>query len=226
MNRKNAPINLQEELVDHLRRKRLRKHRLPQVGVYYPTTLVQPCTRAQWNFYKMTIEQKKFPDGFVLKTSEGTVWHEMLEELNVWDEIEGVAKMRVPLEGGSFITIRGRYDAIRGDTVYDFKRTERVPWGYKPKFNHLLQLNFYMEALGKPKGVIAYIGYDGQNFRIKEYYHVLTDWLTQTLINKALTLHGHLVNDVPPVCTCRNRIHEVEWLAYEREKARLSSRAG
>jgi len=61
----------------------------------------------------MTIEQKKFPDGFVLKTSEGTVWHEMLEELNVWDEIEGVAKMRVPLEGGGFITIRGRYDAIR-----------------------------------------------------------------------------------------------------------------
>jgi len=83
-----------------------------------------------------------------------------------------------------------------------------------------------MEALGKPKGVIAYIGYDGQNFRIKEYYHVLTDWLTQTLINKALTLHGHLVNDVPPVCTCRSKLHEVEWLAYEREKKRLSSRAG
>jgi hypothetical protein len=78
-----------------------------------------------------------------------------------------------------------------------------------------------MEALGKPKGVIAYIGYDGGKFRIKEYYHVLTDWMTQTFINKALILHAHLVNDVPPVCTCRNRAHEVEWLNYEREKARI-----
>ena len=221
MNGKNIPINLQEALVGYLRKKRLKSHRLPTVGVYYPTTLVQPCTRGQYNFYKQTIEQRKFPDSFVLKTSEGTVWHEMLEQIGVWDSVEGPCRMRVPLENGGYITIRGRYDAIRGDTVYDFKRTERVPWGYKPKFAHLLQLNFYMECLGKPKGVIAYIGYEGGNFRIKEYYHVLTDWMTQTLINKALTLHTHLVNDVPPVCTCRNRIHEVEWLQYEREKARL-----
>lgn len=216
--KKHIPINLQEELVGMLRRKNMRSYRLPQIGVYYPTTLVQNCVRGQWNFYKMSIEGRKFPDGFVLKTSEGTVWHDMLEGLNVWDSTEGRASMRVPLEGGGYITIRGRYDAIRGDTVYDFKRTERVPWGRKPRFPHLLQLNFYMECLGKPKGVIAYIGYDGMEFRIKEYYHVLTDWMTQTLINKALTLHTHLVNDLPPNCTCRTKVHEVEWMNYLREK--------
>jgi hypothetical protein len=74
-----------------------------------------------------------------------------------------------------------------------------------------------MECLGKPKGVIAYIGYENGNFRIKEYYHVLIDWMTQTLVNKALTLHTHLVNDVPPVCTCKSKIHETEWLQYERD---------
>lgn len=219
MNRnKKAPISLQEELVEHLRKKRMRKHRLPQIGVYYPTTLVQNCIRQQWNFYKISIEQRAFPDGFVLKTAEGTVWHEMIEEVNIWDSIEGQAKMRIPLESGGYITIRGRYDAIRGDTVYDFKRTERVPWGYKAKFPHLLQLNFYMECLGKPKGVIAYIGYENGVFRIKEYYHVLTDWMTQTLKNKALTLHTHLIHDTPPQCTCRDLKHEAEWLAYQRNK--------
>lgn len=213
-----SPINLQDALVEHLRKKRMRKHKLPQIGVYYPSTLIQGCIRQQWNFYKISIEQKQFPDGFVMKTSEGTVWHEMLEELNIWDSIEQPARMRIPLESGGYITIRGRYDAIRGDTVYDFKRTERVPWGYKAKFAHLMQLNFYMECLGKPKGVIAYIGYENGVFRIKEYYHVLTDWMTQTLKNKALTLHTHLIHDTPPQCTCRNLMHEAEWLNYQRNK--------
>jgi hypothetical protein len=214
----NIPLNLQSALLEHLRKKRLKNHKLPQIGVYYPTTLGLGCIRGQYNFYKMSIEQHAFPDSFLLATSEGIVWHDMLENLNVWDSIEGSAKMKIPLDSGGHITIRGRYDAIRGDTVYDFKKTNRVPWGYKPKFNHLMQLNFYMECLGKPKGVIAYIGYSGRDFVIKEYHHVLTDWLTQTLINKALTLHTHLVNDVPPNCTCRNKMHEVEWLNYMQTK--------
>lgn len=221
MTNKFAPVNLEEELVEYLKKKHLhRKYRLPQIGIYYPTTLVQNCTRSQWNFYMMSIQQRKFPDDFVLKISEGQVWHDMLEGIHIWDSVEGSARMRVRLEGGGYITIRGRYDAVRSDTVYDFKRTERVPWGYKAKFAHLLQLNFYMACLGKPKGVVAYIGYENGVFHIKEYYHVLTDWMTQTLINKALTLHTHLVNNVAPNCTCRTRIHEIEWLNYQRDQAR------
>lgn len=143
------------------------------------------------------------------------MWHEMIQSLGVWDEIEKPVKMRIPLErGNGYITIRGRADAIRGDTVYDFKRTERVPWGWKPKFPHVMQLNFYMECLGKPKGVLAYIGYDGAEFKIKEFYHVLSDWHTENLINRALNLHTFLTNDVAPVCTCRSRVHEIEWHRY------------
>jgi hypothetical protein len=209
-------INLQEELTNYLRRGRMKKYKLPEIGVYYPTTLVQNCIRGQWNFYKMTIQQRKFPDGFILKTAEGNAWHEMLEDLKIWDSVEGSCSMKVPLEDGTHITIRGRYDVVRGDTVYDFKRTEWVPYR-KAKFPHLLQLNFYMECLGKPKGVIAYIGYSGGEFRIMEYYHVLTDWMTETLKNRALTLHTHLVHDVPPVCTCRRKTHEIEWEQYVRE---------
>lgn len=205
----------------YISKKRMGGYKLPRIGIYYPTTLVQNCVRAQWNFYKMTIQSRTFPNGFILKTSEGTVWHEMIERLSVWDEVEKRVSMRIPVESGPaymgrYITIRGRADAIRGDTVYDFKRTERVPWGYKPKFPHIMQLNFYMECLGKPKGVIAYIGYDGGEFKIKEFYHVLSDWHTEQLINRALNLHTFLVNDVKPVCTCRSRIHETEWEAYVR----------
>lgn len=207
------PINLQCELVTFLRKKRMRKYKLPQVGVYYPTTLIQNCVRGQWNFYKMCISEGRFPDAFVLKTSEGNAWHEMLETLGVWDATEVSVKAPIKLGDGSRIWIRGRCDAIRGDTVYDFKRTEWVPYR-KPKFDHLLQLNFYMEALGKPKGVLAYIGYHNGNFTIKEYYHTLSDWHTEILTNRALALHGYLIHGEPPVCTCRDKRHEIEWDNY------------
>jgi hypothetical protein len=218
----NRPINLQAEVIKHIGKKRMRKYKLPKIGVYYPTTLVQGCVRSQWNFYKLSIHSRRFPDGFILKTTEGNAWHDIIEQAPVWDEVEKSVSMRIPFEQGGYITIRGRADAIRGDTIYDFKRTERVPWGYKPKFPHIMQLNFYMECLGKPKGVIAYIGYDGANFRIKEYYHVLSDWHTEQLINRALTLHTYLINDVPPVCTCRSKIHEIEWENYLAENKDVS----
>lgn len=215
------PINLQSEVIKHMVKKKMGKYKLPTIGVYYPTTLVQNCVRSQWNFYMMSIQSRRFPDGFVLKTSEGQAWHDMIEAAPVWDEVEKRVSMRIPFEGGGSITIRGRADAIRGDTVYDFKRTERVPWGWKPKFAHLMQLNFYMECLGKPKGVIAYIGYDGGEFKIKEFYHVLSDWHTEQLINRALNLHTFLVNNVPPVCTCRSKVHEIEWERYAAEQKKV-----
>lgn len=221
------PVNLQFELVESLRRKRkVEKYHLPVIGKYHPSLLVQTCLRGQWNFYKIAIQDQRLPDDFILKTSEGLVWHDMLEALPIWDMTEQIVRMKVPLEGESrkHITIIGKYDAVRGDTVYDFKRTERVPWGYRAKYPHRLQINFYMAALGKPKGVIAYIGYEGRDFKIKEYYHVLTDWMTEQMMNKALTLHTHLVHDVPPVCTCRSKVHEIEWEQHERERYEREAR--
>lgn len=209
----NAPINLQSELVNYLRKKKMHAYKLPTIGVYYPTTLVQSCVRSQWNFYMMCIQERAFPDAFILKTSEGNAWHEMLEELRIWDKTEQSARMKIKLENGETIQIRGRFDALRGDTIYDFKRTEWVPYK-KAKFDHVLQLNFYMACLGKPKGVIAYIGYSNGEFKIKEYYHVLSDWYTENLINRAIALHGYLRNGVAPVCTCRNKQHEAEWNQY------------
>jgi hypothetical protein len=210
------PINLQHELVEHLRKnRRTRKYQIPKIGVYHPTLLVQNCLRGQWNFFMISIQEQRLPDAFILQTSEGTVWHDMIEKLKVWDAVEQKVSMTIPVEGeGGKIKIVGTYDALRGDTIYDFKRTQRVPWGYRAKYPHRLQINFYMAALGKPKGVIAYIGYEGAEFKIKEYYHVLTDWMTDQLINKALTLHTHLVHNVPPVCSCRSKRHEIEWEQY------------
>ncbi len=213
----NSPINLQDELVAYLRRKRMRNYRLPEIGVYYPTTLVQSCVRAQWNFYMMTIREKRFPDAFVLKTAEGNAWHAMMEDLHLWDATEQVARMRIKLSDGSTIQIRGRYDAVRGDTVYDFKRTEWIPYK-KAKFEHVLQLNFYMACLSKPRGVIAYIGYSNGEFKVKEYYHVLSDWYTENIINRAIALHGYLMHNEPPLCTCRNKQHESEWNQWLAER--------
>lgn len=217
------PINLQDELANHLRKKRMHGYKLPRIGVYYPTTLIQSCTRSQWNFYMMAMREGKFPDAFLLKTQEGTAWHELMEGVRIWDSVEGPARKRIKLEDGTWITIRGRYDAVRGYTVYDFKRVEWVPYR-KAKFDHILQLNFYMECLGKPKGVLAYIGYKNGEFGIHEYYHVLSDWHTQHLINRAITLHMHLVNNAPPVCSCRTKFHEIEWANYLRDKEREKGR--
>lgn len=211
------PVNLQEELVKYLVKKQSRRYKVPEVGVYYPSTLVQYCPRGPWNFYMMALQDKKLPDSFILHMAEGNVWHDLMEDLRIWDSTEQSCKKRVDLEDGSHIWIRGRYDAVRGDTVYDFKRTDRVPWGYKPKFEHVLQINFYMECLGKPKGVIAYIGTLNGQFGVYPFYHVLSDWHTQLLVNKAIALHTHLVYKSPPICSCRTKQHEIEWEHYVTE---------
>lgn len=203
----------------------MRHYRLPEIGVYYPTILIQSCMRSQWNFYEMAIQQRRFPDGFLLKTQEGNAWHTMLESLHVWDYTERSVSKRIKLENGGHITIRGRCDAVRGDTVYDFKRVEWVPYR-KPKFDHVLQLNFYMECLGKPNGVLAYIGYLNGEFQIKEYYHVLSDWHTSHLVNRALMLHSALVHNDPPACSCRNQAHSIAWREYLAENPTLTHTNG
>ena len=209
-------VSVKEEMIKYFETKAKRKYWLPEIGRYYPSILCQPCLKAMWNYYKMASEQKKFPPGYLLQTGEGIVTHEIIESFKFWDKVEVPVKKIVKASDG-WIKIFGRADAVLGDTVYDFKRTQRIP--NKVKFQHRLQLNFYMDCLGKPKGIVCYIGYNSEGeFDVQERPIVLTDWYSAQIINRAIQLHDHLRYNDPPICSCRSRRHDIEWERYLMEK--------
>lgn len=213
-------ISVEEELVKFFRDRIPKTFWLPKVGTYFPSVLVRRCPKDAWNYYRITEREGQFPDSFLLHTHEGKAWHAILDKLrdpenpkrSLWSATELVGQKRVRLPNGEYITIRGRCDAVRGDTVYEFKRRSFIP--YKPAWADLFQLNFYCEVLGKPKGKLVVLGYRNNQFTVVEYDHTLTDWMTGVLLEKAQNLHNALRHNEPPMCTCRNKVHDVEWTKF------------
>lgn len=214
-------LSVREELLRFLRREFFEKrYRLPKIGVYHPSILCRSCLKDQWNYYKITTALGQVNDDDVLRISEGLVWHSLIEKMECWTKTEVGVRRIISLNKYETIEIHGRADAVNGDAVYEFKKTAYIP--AKPRFQHILQLNFYMECLGKPQGVLVYLGPAKYgNFDVVEYYWSLSDWHTQHLIDRAVMLHRFLKSKDIPGCSCRSKWHDVEWerfLAMKGEK--------
>lgn len=211
-------VSVRRIVLDYFRKQTRRRYKPPQIGTYFPSVLTQSCLKGQWNYYMMSIREGQIPDGAIMRMGEGTEWHRILQSYKGWDGVEVKARMRVKVsqKAGDWITIRGRADSVKGDTVYEFKRTSWLP--HKPKFDHVLQINFYMAAIGKPKGVIVYAGNKDGDFDVVEHPVLLSDWHVEHLKNRAMNLHIFLKNKEVPICSCRSRAHDIEWERYTREK--------
>jgi len=200
---------LQEQLVQYLRSKYFGKHEVPvQIGVYRPSVLSWSCLRRQYNYYKQLHgkHQEEIPDNIVLLLGGGIVFHELIESLPIWDQTEIECSLRVNVAGGEIVIV-GHADAIRGDTIYEFKHTRSLP--REPYFQHKIQLNFYLSALNRLKGVLAYTGYDSQGgLSVREFSLRYSDWLLEHLINRAQALHLFLLTDEAPRCSCQDKRHE------------------
>jgi len=195
-----------------------KEHKI-RIGTYAPSILVGSCVRSQYNFYK-SLQGKKpeeIPDEVILKLAGGVVFHRILQEFKpdgkkrYWDSVEIPCEHSFEVSQGKkkeFILVRGRIDATKNGTIYEFKHTYRIP--QKPKFQHLLQLHFYLGAMQKAQGVLGYIGYDEYGIVVKEFPVVFSTWHFEHILNRAETLHIFLQNSTPPRCTCRSQEHEME----------------
>jgi len=191
-------------------------------GVYHPSILCLSCARAQYNYYTNFSNKsvEEIPDEIVLLLAGGVFVHRLIQSLKVdkksiWSGVEVPCSYELTAPDGSTITIRGRADAILGRgverRVYEFKHVRSIP--YKPQFNHLLQLNFYLGALGIAQGVLCYIGYSPYGgIDIKEFNFSFSTWHFEHLLNRAITLHTLITNKTPPRCSCRDKIHEIQIL--------------
>lgn len=182
----------------------------PTVGVYWPKVLTWSCLRQQFNFFALYQGQKELPNEVILRLGDGTDFHRLVQKIagrHFWNKVEIPCQTVVEIAGGEKILIRGRADCIKGDTLYELKQTMHLP--YKPRFDHVLQANFYLGSLRMMRGMISYRGYDQSGaMDVREFPIIFSDWHFTHLINRAETLHVLLKSGQPPRCSCRNRRHE------------------
>lgn len=214
---------LKTPIIAHLLAKKSGHLHLPKRGIYYPSMLVQSCPMQQWLHYVISQREGKLPEDFLLRTYDGQLWHEEIQSIKgLFDKVEIPVSMRIKLSVGNYITIRGRADAIKGTNgstvVYELKKTSSIPT--KPKFAHVMQLQFYLRALNANSGIISYIGYDRyRNFRIEEFFITQSDWYFEQLVTKAQTLHVLLKDKHnPPRCSCRSKIHNHIWQEWKESR--------
>lgn len=220
---------LKQAIISHFLHKKRGKLHLPTRGIYYPSMLVQSCPLYQWLHYKVAQKTGQIPEDFILRTSDGTLWHNEIQSIKgLFDRVEVPARVTIKF-GQRHILIRGRADGIKGTNgntiVYELKKTSSIPT--KPKFSHVLQIQFYIRALDAHGGVICYIGYDRyRNFKVTEFYVARSDWHFEMLVARAQFLHEMLTTNTPPRCSCRSKIHAHEYEVYKqglRNKARPKS---
>jgi len=209
-------------LANYCRKTYFSGHDVPiKMGVYRPSVLSWSCVRKQFNYYKNFRDKKpeEIPDDVILLLAGGIVFHRLVQSLKddnekpYWSAVEVPCSINVRIAGGEDITILGHADAIRGEgsdkKVYEFKHTRSLP--HKPSFEHQLQINFYMGALGIPRGILVYVGYvEGGGLGVREFPLAFSEWHLEHLITRAQVLHILLKEDSPPRCSCRGRIHENE----------------
>lgn len=212
-------MTIQKLLADYCRKKYFGENNQPvQIGIYRPSVLAWSCTRKQFNYYRFFDGKKpeEIPDDIVLLLAGGVVFHRLIQSLrdgegkNFWDKVEVECSLDIEVAGEK-IKIIGHADAIRGrgvdEEVWEFKHVRTIP--PNPHFAHKLQLNFYLAALKRVKGVLLYAGYDlDGGLKLKEFPHFYSDWYLEHLIQRAQMLHTFLVMDTPPRCSCRDRKHE------------------
>lgn len=212
-------ISVKEEMLKYVAKYFDRRYKIPKVGIYYPSVLSRSCLKDQFNYYYLSNLIGKIPESYLLEKLEGVLMHELIQSFKVWDDIEVAVSKRIKITSKETIIIKGRADAIKDNVVYEFKRTAYIPG--KPRFKDLVQLNFYMEALGFARGVLVYIGRRNDRMDIIEYPWTLSDWHSNFIVNKAIELHTVLIHEEVPHCSCRNKRHDIEYLQAIQEYEKI-----
>lgn len=211
-------MEIQTLLARYCRRAYFRQNPQPvRIGEYRPSVLCWSCVRRQWNYYKQFANRppEEIPDNIVLLLAGGIVFHRLVQNIRkddntrYWDRVEVECQERIVLPNGDSFIIKGHADAIRNGVVYEFKHTRSIPTS--PKFEHRLQINFYLKALSMVEGKLCYVGYDPDGgLSVREFPVFYSDWHFNHLVTRAQTLHYLLLSDMPPRCSCRNNIHEYQ----------------
>jgi hypothetical protein len=217
---------LKQLLADYCRKTYFGNNPQPvKIGVYRPSILSWSCIRRQWNYYKEFSGKnpEEIPDDLILLLSGGIVFHRLIQSLKengkpYWSATEVECSIEVEVAGGEKIKIVGHADAIKGKglerTVYEFKHVRSLP--SNAYFQHILQLNFYMGAMGITRGVLLYVGYlSNGGLTVREFPRLYSDWHMEHLITRAQTLHTLLVNDQAPRCSCKDKKCEMTNQIYE-----------
>lgn len=148
-----------------------------------------------------------------LRMSEGIVFHEFLQkQKGLWKSTETEFSKSFKTDSGK-LSIVGTVDAISKEgVVYEFKRSGYI--SYKPKSQWVFQAQSYMYLADRPQGCIVALGSSNGQFVVKEWPLLFNDFYFNCLLNKAITLHTLLKHKQVPVCSCRTRQHDVEWIKH------------
>lgn len=205
-------MQIKQLLLDEYNKRYGSEIRKYKIGEYHVSSLLGSCLKATWNHFQMKKLTKEHIDSTKLIFFKGILFHEMVQKSKAWDGVEVECVKKIKTSHGT-ATLLGHADAVKDDAVFELKTCAYIP--RRPKFDHICQVNAYMHMLGKPRGVIVYAGSDGEKFDIKEYQVVQSDWHYQHMINRLMTLHAILKTAGEPICSCRNRQHDIEWLTYK-----------
>lgn len=165
-----------------------------------------------YNAYMLPVDQIHEKQA-QLRMVEGIISHNYLQGTKgLWRETETEYRKSFKTDSGK-LSIIGTLDAVSKEgVVYEFKRSGYI--SYKPKSSWTFQIQAYMHLADKPQGCIVAMGNSNGEFVIKEWPVLYNDFWFNTLLNKAIALHTYLKHQQVPVCSCRNRIHDVEWVKY------------
>lgn len=190
------------------------EHKPKQIGRYYPSE-VGTCLRKLWYSYKYP--QKVDPD--LLKVFEaGNIIHGFVVEVLKSEKNKDVEllKSEIPfmIDVEDFI-ISGRVDDLvmvkssGKHLLVEVKSTKNVSAIKKPQSNHVMQIMFYMEAVGVHSGVILYV--DKNDLKSKVFEIEFDHDKCSDIFDRFSFLHEHLKNDNIPDAEAK-KAEDMKWM--------------
>ncbi len=151
-------INFNKLIDQHISR----ESRPKRIGRYYPSSIGQ-CLRKQWFSYN----RPKEADTDLLRVFEaGNLLHDFIVDVlrsEKTPEVELIdTEVPIKYQNREF-TVSGRVDDLvlvkvnRSRVLLEVKSTKSIKPIKNPQSSHIMQLQFYLHAMGLKKGIILYI---------------------------------------------------------------------
>ncbi|MFH0711240.1 MAG: PD-(D/E)XK nuclease family protein [Candidatus Aenigmatarchaeota archaeon] len=191
-----------------------REHKPKHIGRYYPSEIGN-CLRKLWYSYKYP--QKIEPD--LLKIFEaGNIIHGFVVEVLKSEKnkevqlIQSEIPLKLEMEG---YIISGRVDdlvIVKADgkkLLIEVKSTKNLEAIIQPLHNHVIQLMFYMTALGTHDGLILYV--DKNNLKSKTFEIPFDEIKSAEILDRFSFLNDHLKKNKIPVDEAK-KISDMSWM--------------
>ena len=203
-------IDFNKMVDDHI----AREHKPKQIGRYYPSEIGN-CLRKLWYSYKYP--QKIEPD--LLKVFEaGNIIHGFVVEVLRSEKNKDVqlVQSEIPfkLEMEDYL-ISGRVDDLvivmsnAKKMLIEVKSTKNLDVIGKPQHSHVIQLMFYMTALGIHDGLVLYV--DKNNLKSKIFEIPFDEIKSAEIVDRFSFLHKHLRKGTLPTDEAK-KISDMNWM--------------